>query len=80
MGGCDRPHLQHLFGPLGTGISLVAIVCAGLLYAFGEGGSKSQIAGLIFGIGMVIGAVKFLEWIGVENVACTSATGGFRTS
>ena len=40
-------------GPIGTGLSFIAIVIGGLMYAFGEGGSKSQIAGLIFMAGVL---------------------------
>ncbi len=29
--------------------------------------SKSAIAGLIFGAGMVLGAVQFIEWIGLSG-------------
>ena len=52
-------------GILGTGLSLVAIAIGGLMFAFGEGGSKSQIAGLIFGAGLVLQAPNFLIWLGV---------------
>ena len=52
-------------GIIGRGLALVAVVIGGLMYAFGEGGSKSAIAGLIFGAGMVLGAVQFLTWIGL---------------
>ena len=54
------------FGPIGIGLSLIAIVIGGLLFAFGEGGSKSQIAGLIFGAGLVMQAPQFLDWLGVS--------------
>ena len=52
-------------GIIGRGLALVAVVIGGLMYAFGEGGSKSAIAGLIFGAGMVLGAVQFIDWIGL---------------
>jgi type IV secretory pathway VirB2 component (pilin) len=44
---------------IARGLSLVAIVVAGLTFAFGEGGSKRVLAGVLFGIGMAIAAVKF---------------------
>ncbi len=56
--------LQAAFtGPIARGLSLVAIVIGGLMFAFGEGGSKKAIAGIIFGLGMAIGATNFLGWI-----------------
>jgi type IV secretory pathway VirB2 component (pilin) len=45
------------------GLSLVAIVVAGLTFAFGEGGSKRVLAGVLFGVGMAIAAVNFLAWL-----------------
>ena len=50
---------------LGKGLALVAVILGGLMFAFGEGGSKSAIAGLIFGAGMVLAAPDFLAWIGL---------------
>lgn len=47
-------------GTIATGLSLVAIVVGGLMFAYGEGQSKRVLAGIIFGIGMAIGAVKFM--------------------
>jgi hypothetical protein len=41
----------------------VAIVVAGLVVAFGEGGGKRTLAGIIFGVGMAIGAVNFMAWL-----------------
>jgi hypothetical protein len=46
-----------------TGLSLVAIVVAGLTCAFGEGGSKRVLAGVLFGVGMAIAAANFLSWL-----------------
>ena len=45
------------------GLSLVAIVVSGLTFAFGEGGSKRVLAGVLFGVGMAIAAVNFLAWL-----------------
>ncbi len=43
-------------GPIARGLSLVAVVIGGLMYAFGEGQSKRTMAGLIFGVGMALAA------------------------
>ena len=50
-------------GTIARGLSLVAIVLGGLMFAFGEGGSKKAVAGIIFGVGMAMGAVSFLGWL-----------------
>ena len=50
-------------GPIARGLSLVAIVVGGLMFAFGEGESKRMLAGIIFGVGMAIGAVNFMSWL-----------------
>jgi len=57
--------LQTAFtGPIARGLSLVAIVVGGLMFAFDESGSsKRMLAGIIFGVGMAIGAVNFLSWL-----------------
>jgi type IV secretory pathway VirB2 component (pilin) len=50
-------------GPIARGLSLVAIVVGGLMFAFGEGESKRMLAGIVFGVGMAIGAVSFMSWL-----------------
>ncbi len=50
-------------GPIATGLSLVAIVVGGLTFAYGEGHSKRAVAGIIFGVGMAIGAANFMSWM-----------------
>ena len=45
-------------GPIARGLSLVSIVVGGVTFAFGEGGSKRLLAGIVFGVGMAIGAVN----------------------
>ena len=56
--------LQQAFtGPIARGLSLVSIVVGGLMFAFSEGDSKRMLAGIIFGVGMAIGAVNFLSWL-----------------
>ena len=54
-------------GVIGKGLAMVAVIIGGLMFAFGEGGSKSAIAGLIFGAGMVLAAPQFLSWIGLTG-------------
>jgi type IV secretory pathway VirB2 component (pilin) len=54
---------QAFTGPIATGLSLVAIVIGGLMFAYGEGQSKRMLAGIVFGIGMAIGAVNFMAWL-----------------
>jgi type IV secretory pathway VirB2 component (pilin) len=54
--------LQTAFtGPIATGLALVAIVVGGLMFAFGEGAAKRTLAGVIFGVGMAVGAVNFMS-------------------
>jgi type IV secretory pathway VirB2 component (pilin) len=50
-------------GPIATGLSLVAIVVGGLMFAYGEGQSKRMLAGIVFGICMAVGAVNFMAWL-----------------
>ena len=50
-------------GPIARGLSLIAIVIGGLMFAFGEGGSKKALAGIIFGLGMAMGAANFMSWL-----------------
>ena len=56
--------LQTAFtGPIARGLSLVAVVIGGLMFAFGEGQSKRTMAGIIFGVGMALAAVNFVAWL-----------------
>ena len=56
-------------GTIATGLSLVAIVVGGLAFAYGEGQSKKTLAGIVFGVGMAIGAVKFAsQKFGIEDL------------
>jgi type IV secretory pathway VirB2 component (pilin) len=50
-------------GPIARGLSLVSVVIGGLVIAFGEGDSKRLVAGVLFGVGMAIGAVNFMGWL-----------------
>lgn len=56
--------LQTAFtGTIAKGLALVAIVIGGLTFAFGEGGGKRTFAGIVFGLGMAVLAVNFLNWL-----------------
>jgi type IV secretory pathway VirB2 component (pilin) len=57
-------NLQTSFtGPIAKGLSLVALVIGGLMFAYSEGGSKKIFAGIIFGLGMALGAANFMAWM-----------------
>jgi len=55
--------MNSFTGPIARGLSLVSIVVGGITFAFGEGGSKRLLAGIVFGVGMAIGAVNFMAWL-----------------
>lgn len=56
--------LQNAFtGTIARGLALVSIVVGGLMFAYGEGQSKRTLAGILFGVGMAIGAVNFMGWL-----------------
>jgi type IV secretory pathway VirB2 component (pilin) len=55
--------MQAFTTTIARGLSLVSIVLAGLTFAFGEGGSKRIMAGVLFGVGMAVAAVNFLGWL-----------------
>jgi type IV secretory pathway VirB2 component (pilin) len=50
-------------GPIAKGLALVAIVVGGLQLAFSEGGSRRTVGGLIFGLGLALGATQFMTWL-----------------
>lgn len=52
-----------LTGNIARALSLIAIVIGGMMFAFGEGGSKRTLAGIIFGVGMAMAAANFLDWM-----------------
>lgn len=57
-------NLQTSFtGPIAKGLSLVALVVGGLMFAYSEGQAKKVFAGIIFGLGMALGAVNFMAWM-----------------
>jgi Na+/phosphate symporter len=48
---------------LARSLALVAFVLGGLMFMYGEGGAKRQIAGVVFGGGLALFAVQFLTWL-----------------
>ena len=50
-------------GPIARGVALVAIVIGGLTFAMDEGGGKQKLAGIVFGLGMALGAANFITWL-----------------
>ena len=54
---------QQISGPIARGLCVIAITVGGLMFAFGEPGSKRTLAGIIFGVGMAMAAVQFLDWL-----------------
>lgn len=54
---------QEFTGPIAKGFALVAIVVGGLSLAFSEGGGRRAIGGLIFGLGMALGAAQMITWL-----------------
>ena len=58
-------------GIVGKALAVVAVVYGGLTYSFGEGGSKSALAGIIFGVGMVLLAPQLLVYFfGGTAITC----------
>lgn len=57
--------MQTFFtGIFARGISLIACVLGGAMYAMDEGGgSKKRVGALIFGCGVMLLAAQFLTWI-----------------
>jgi type IV secretory pathway VirB2 component (pilin) len=56
--------LQQAFtSTIARAFSLIAIVVGGLTLAYGEGSGNRRMAGIIFGVGMAVGAVNFLSWL-----------------
>lgn len=50
-------------GPIATALIAVAVVIAGLTFAFSEGAGKRQLAGIAFGGAMAMGAARFMAWL-----------------
>src|SRR3989442_13392556 len=58
---------QSFTTTIARGLALVAIVVGGLGFAYGEGGSKRLLAGIIFGSGMAGFPRQFL-WLAVSGL------------
>jgi len=57
-------NLEDTFtGTLAQSLAVVAVVIAGLMYMFGESGSKRAIAGVVFGGGLALLASDFIKWL-----------------
>ena len=57
--------IRDLFtGTIARAVSAIAVVVGGLMFAFGEPGAKKLLAGLVMGIGMAMGAVNLVNWLG----------------
>ena len=54
---------DSLKGPFAKSISLIAVLAGGLTVAFGEGQMKKTLGGIGAGVGMLMGASTFLDWI-----------------
>ena len=51
-------------GPFAQGISLIAVVLGGAMYALDDGGgSKKKLGTLVFGVGLMLLAANFLNWV-----------------
>ena len=58
-------------GIVGKALAVVAVIYGGLTYAYGEGGSKSALAAIIFGVGMVLMAPQLLVYFfGGTAITC----------
>ena len=57
-------NLQTSFtGPIAKGLLWFALVVGGLMFAYSESGSKKVFAGIVFGLGMALGAANFMAWL-----------------
>lgn len=52
-----------LTGDIAKAIGSIAVLIGGLMIAFGEGGSKRTVAGLLLGLGIALTAVNFVDWM-----------------
>ena len=67
--------MRRLFNQRIAGaFSIICVIVAGVTWAFGEGQAKGRLAGLIFGVGMALAAVPFLNWITPTGTTVGAAT------
>ena len=51
-----------MVGVVGKSLAVVALIYAGVTYSFGEGASKTMLASVVFGAGMVLLAPQMLNF------------------
>lgn len=56
-------NLETVFVNIGRPLAMVAIIVGGLMFMYGEGGARRQIAGIVFGGGLVLFAAQFMAWL-----------------
>lgn len=57
-------NVETLFtGPIATAGCVIALVISGIAFATGDAGAKRNVAGVVFGVAMAIGAVNVLSWL-----------------
>ena len=62
-----------MVGVVGKSLAVVALIYAGVTYSFGEGASKTMLASVVFGAGMVLLAPAMLSFFfGNAGVTVTS--------
>lgn len=66
---------QLFTGPIVQALSGVAVVLAGLMYAFATHQDKGKLAAVVFGVAMALGSGTFLNWITGGTVAATIDAG-----
>lgn len=54
---------KTLTGDIAKAIGSIAVVLGGLMIAFGEGGSKRTVAGILLGLGIALSAIQFVDWM-----------------
>jgi type IV secretory pathway VirB2 component (pilin) len=50
-------------GPMAEAFTILAIVIGGLMWMYGEHGAKKQLAGVLFGGGLVMFATQVFTWL-----------------
>ena len=69
-----------MVGVVGKSLAVVALIYAGVTYSFGEGASKTMLASVVFGAGMVLLAPAMLDFffsdagVTVSGGMCTVTT------
>ena len=69
-----------MVGVVGKALAVVALIYAGVTYSFGEGASKTMLASVVFGAGMVLLAPQMLNFffgdagVTISGGMCTVTT------